>query len=372
MASAHKVRYIDYPKAFRNQEAEIMDTIHTVLANGDLMLRQQLRDFESNLAAFVGTKHAIGLSNCTDALHLMMRAAGIGPGDEVITVSHTFIATVAAIHHVGATPILVDIADDHNMDIERIQAAVTPRTKAIVPVQLNGRMCNMDALMDIAKHYNLLILEDSAQALGASYKGKRGGAWGLAGCFSFYPAKLLGAFGDAGALVTNDDDYAQKVRQLRDHGRTADNDIAFFGFNHRLDNLHAALLDLKLKSLPEWLDRRRQIAALYDEGLKDLPQLRLPVPPATDGLYHDVYQNYEIEAENRDGLVAFLRENGIEVMITWGGKAVHQFKNLNLAHFSLPRTEELFRKVLMIPMYPELEDDHAQIVVETIRRFYRA
>src|SRR6266568_1813228 len=199
-----RVKFVDYPAQFRRQEPEIMATIKTVLERGDLMLRQQLRDFEDHLAAFVGTKFCVGTSNCTDALHLTLRAAGIGPGDEVITVSHTFVATAAAIHHAGATPVLVDIGADHNLDADRIEPAITPRTKAIVPVHLNGRLCDMEKVMAIAARRRLLVIEDSAQALGASQNGRKGGAWGLAGCFSFYPAKTLGAFGDAGALTTND------------------------------------------------------------------------------------------------------------------------------------------------------------------------
>ncbi|HZO90864.1 MAG TPA: DegT/DnrJ/EryC1/StrS family aminotransferase [Chthonomonadaceae bacterium] len=366
------VRYIDYPTQFRNMEAEIMDTIHTVLSKGDLMLRQQLRDFENNLAQFVGTSYAVGTSNCTDALHLTLRAAGIGPGDEVISVAHTFVATIAAIHHAGGTPILVDIGDDHNMDVSKVEAAITPRTKAILPVHLNGRLCDMEALSAIARKHNLLVIEDTAQALGGSVDGKKGGNWGLAGCFSFYPAKLLGAFGDAGAVVTNSEEIAQKVRQLRDHGRMPNGDLAGWSFNCRMDNLHAALLDLKLKRLPEWLGRRRALARLYHERLSGIEQLRLPPPPETNGRYHDVFQNYEIEAEDRDGLVAHLKASGVETMLPWGGRAVHQFPALGLSHFRLPRTEELFRKVLMLPMHPELQDSQIDYVAEAIRRFYNA
>lgn len=363
------VRYIDYPNQFRKMETEIMETIHTVLANGDLMLRQQLRDFEANLAAFVGTRYAVGTSNCTDALHLTLRAAGIGPGDEVISVAHTFVATIAAIHHSGATPILVDIADDHNIDVSQIERALTPRTKALLPVSLNGRLADMETILAIARKHNLLVIEDSAQALGAHLDGKGAGAWGLAGCFSFYPAKLLGAFGDAGAVTTNDEDLAQRVRQLRDHGRMPNGDLAGWSFNCRMDNLHAALLDLKLKRLPEWLEKRRALAALYEERLGCVEQLRLPPPPEA-GRRYDVYQNYELEAENRDELNAYLKSQGVETMLPWGGRAVHQFPALGLSHFHLPRTEMLFRHVLMLPMHPELEEPQIDYVADTIKSYY--
>ena len=365
-----KVRFVDYPAQFRKMESEIMGTIRTVLSQGDLMLRQQLRDFESNLAVFVGTRHAVGTSNCTDALHLSLRASEIGPGDEVITVSHTFVATVAAIHHAGATPILVDISDDHNMNVDHIEPAITPRTKAIVPVHLNGRVCDMGRLMSIAEKHGLLVIEDSAQALGASFDGKRGGSFGLAGCFSFYPAKLLGAYGDAGAMTTNRKEIAEKVMAMRDHGRTGHGEVSGWSFNCRLDNLQAALLDFKLKKLPEWIARRRELARRYHERLCGLKQLHLPIPPKDDGPYYDVFQNYEVEAHDRDRLVAYLKERGIEILISWGGKGVHQFKALGLSHFHLPRTERLFQDVLMLPLHTELSDEQVEYVCQTIQEFY--
>jgi dTDP-4-amino-4,6-dideoxygalactose transaminase len=365
-----KVRFVDYPAQFRSMEGEIMETIRAVLSRGDLMLRQQLRDFERNLADFVGTRYAIGTSNCTDALHLALRAAGVGAGDEVITVSHTFVATVAAVIHAGATPVLVDIGDDHNMNVEFVEAAITPRTKVILPVHLNGRVCDMGRLMAVADRYGLLVIEDSAQALGASFAGKNGGAFGLAGCFSFYPAKLLGAFGDAGAVVTNSDELAEKVRLLRDHGRTLDGDVAGWSFNCRLDNLQAAVLDVKLKRLAEWIARRRELAQLYDKLLSGVGALRLPPPPVADGPYFDTFQNYEVEARDRERLVSQLRKNGVEILIPWGGKGVHQFKSLGLTHFRLPRTEELFREALMLPLHTELNHAQVEYVAGVIREFF--
>lgn len=365
-----KVRFIDYPAQFRKMEREVMGTIRTVLSRGDLILRQQLRDFEEHLAAFVGTKYAVGVSSCTDALHLTLRAAGVGPGDEVITVSHTFVATAAAIHHAGATPVLVDIGDDHNMDVDLVEAAISSRTKAIIPVHLNGRVCDMGKLMKLAEKQDLIVIEDAAQALGASFNGIKAGAFGLAGCFSFYPAKLLGAFGDGGAVVTNSKELADKIKLLRNHGRTEDGEIAFWSFNCRLDNLQAAILDLKLKYLPQWIARRREIAQLYHRRLSGIRQLHLPPPPADKGPYFDIYQNYEIEAEDRDHLMAHLKESGIEVFIQWGGKGVHQFKALGLMHFKLPRTEWMFKRALMLPMHTELSDEQVEYVADCIKEFY--
>ncbi|NQS97494.1 MAG: DegT/DnrJ/EryC1/StrS family aminotransferase [candidate division Zixibacteria bacterium] len=366
----YEVRFIDYPKQYKKIRKEILETIDTVLSRGDVMMRRQMRHFENNLAAFVGTKYAVGTSNCTDAMHLTLRAAGIGAGDEVITVSHTFIATAAAIHHAGAAPVLVDIGEDHNMNVDLLEAAITPQTKAIIPVNLNGRLCDMEKVLAIAEKHGLIVIEDTAQSLGGSFKDIKGGNWGLAGCFSFYPAKLLGAYGDAGAMVTSSEEIAQKVCALRDHGRMPNGDIAGWSFNCRLDNLHAAILDLKLKNLPESLERRREIAKIYDDGLSGLSQLQLPPAPSDDGDYYDVFQNYEIEADDRDSLVDDLRKNGIEIMLPWGGAGVHQFKALGLTHFRLPRTEKLLSRALLLPMHPELEDEQAEYVVEVIKRHY--
>ena len=367
-----KVGYIDYPALYQAMRQEVLETVDTVLSKGDVMLRQQLTDFEAHLAEFCHTRYAIGISNCTDALRLTLLAADIGSGDEVITVSHTFVATASAIHHTGATPVLVDIGDDHNMDVDLVEAAITPRTKAIMPVHLNGRVCDMGKLTGIAERYRLLVVEDAAQALGGSFNGSMAGAFGLAGCFSFYPAKLLGAFGDGGAVVTNSEEVRDRVTRLRNHGRTDDGDISEWSFNCRLDNLHAAILSLKLKRLPAWIARRRQIAERYHAALSDLSVLRLPPPPVEEGPFTDVFQNYEIEAERRDELAAHLAQAGIETMRPWGGRGVHQFPALGLTHYRLPRTERMFECVLMLPMNQNLSDEDVNHVCDAIRGFYTA
>lgn len=367
-----KVRYVDYLAQFRAMEREIMTTIRAVLERGDLILREDLERFEADLAAFCGTAHAVGMSSGTDALRLALAAAEVGPGDEVITVSHSFVATAAAIHHVGAVPVLVDIGDDHLMDVEKLADAVTPRTRAVLPVHLNGRVCEMDAIMKIATEHDLVVVEDAAQALGATFDGTRAGGFGVAGCFSFYPAKLLGALGDAGAVVTSSPELAERLRLLRNHGRLPDGDIAGFSFNCRLDNLQAAVLDLKLTRVPAWIPRRREIARAYDERLRDLPEVVLPPAPEEAGRSFDVFQNYEIEAEDRDRLANHLRAWGIESMLPWGGRGIHQFPRLGLTRFHLARTDLLLRRALMLPMHAELTDDQVPYVADAVRYFYGA
>jgi dTDP-4-amino-4,6-dideoxygalactose transaminase len=363
-----EVRFWDPAAAFHAIEPEMMGTIHSVLAGGDLMMRHQLEDFETHLAGFTGTAHAVGVSNCTDGLQLILEAAGIGAGDEVITVSHTFIATLSAIHRAGATPVLVDVGDDHNLDVELLEPAITNRTRAIVPVHLNGRLCPMDRLMNIAQRHSLLVIEDTAQALGAAYDGVRGGAWGLAGAFSFYPAKLLGAYGDAGAVVTNDDELANKVRALRDPGRVSKSEVIGWGHNCRLDNMQAAVLDVKLRHVPEWIAYRRRMASVYDEALAGITEIKRP-PAPEDGRFFDIYQNYVIEAEQRDSLQEHLASQGVETLIHWPVPNHHQ--PIGLSRYQLPRTEALSRKVISLPLHTDMTEEQALFVAEAVRGFFR-
>jgi dTDP-4-amino-4,6-dideoxygalactose transaminase len=362
------VRFWEPGKEFQRIEAEVMETMREVLSKGDLIMRHQMLDFERNLAAFVGTSDAVGVSNCTDGLRLLLEAVGIGPGDEVITVSHTFMATMAVIHHVGATPVLVDVGDDHNMNVDLVEAAITARTKAIMPVHLNGRLCRMDRLMEFAKAHNLMVLEDTAQALGGAYMGVRGGAWGVAGAFSFYPAKLLGAYGDAGAVVTSDAELATKLRELRDHGRVSKTGFSGWGWNCRLDNLQAAVLDLKLKMVPNWIQQRRRLATIYDEELADVGALKRP-PAPNGGPFFDIYQNYVIEAERRDELADHLAAKGIETLISPGPVPNHK-QPVGLDHFQLPMTERLCERVLSLPLNNELDEEQVIEVATAVKGFY--
>lgn len=366
----YKVPFVNYPEHYRRIWNEVMEAITEALSKGDLILRDQLRQFEENLASLIGVKYAVGVNSGTDALFLSLRAIGIGHGDEVITVAHTFVATVAAIIHCGATPIVVDVRDDMNMDVEQVEHVISPRTRAIIPVHLNGRMCDMEKLMEIANEHDLLVIEDAAQALGAKFNGKKAGSFGLTGVFSFYPAKILGAAGDGGLVVTNNEEIEEKIRLLRDHGQQrATGNILFYGFNSRLDNLQAAILNVKLQHLSEWIERRRELAGLYHKGLSDLKVLKLPPPPQSVGPFFDVYQNYVIRSKERDSLVAHLREFGIEILVSWP-RPMHHHEALGLRHFPLPKTEQVSNEVLSLPMYPELSDEQVECVVEAIHNFY--
>jgi dTDP-4-amino-4,6-dideoxygalactose transaminase len=366
-----RVRFVDYPEQWRRQRDELLPIIEGTIARGDLMLRQQLRDFEEHLAAFTGSGRAVGVSNCTDGLRLLAHALDVGPGDEVVTVAHTFIATVSPFVLRGATPVFVDIGPDHLMDTGQLAERVTERTKVIIPVHLNGRTVDMAEVTKVAEHAGAVVLEDAAQALGATVDGQTAGTFGLASTYSFYPAKLLGALGDAGAVLTDDADLADRLMRLRDHGRVGKAEIDGWGYNCRLDNLQAAILDYRLARLPAGIERRRELARRYDEQLHDVDGLQIPVGPDSDSRRRDVFQNYPVTTDARDRLVEHLTADGIEVLISWP-VPLHQQKGLDLEHWSLPHTEQLCRRVLSLPMHPELEDWQVDHVAASVRRFFGA
>lgn len=368
---AYKVPFVDLPTHYQRLQDELQELLKDVLfTRADFIMRSDLREFESNMASFIGVDYAVGVNSGTDALHLSLRAAGLGTGDEVITVGHTFVATVAAIVHCGATPILVDVGDDFNMDMQKLEQAITPRTRAVIPVHLNGRLCDMQKLMDIANRHNLLVIEDAAQALGATFDGKKAGSFGLAGCFSLYPMKMLGGAGDGGIVLTDDAKMAEKIRFLRDHGQNRETgDLIGYGFNSRLDNLQAAILNLKLKYLPEWIERRRELANIYHERLSNVPYLGLPPVPESQDRYFDVFQNYVIRAQERDALVDHLRNSSVEVLISWP-KPMHHHEALGLKHFKLPETERISREVVSLPMNTEISNEQVEYVIDCVRGFY--
>jgi dTDP-4-amino-4,6-dideoxygalactose transaminase len=365
----NKIPFFNYGLLFGSSEAEFLKVVTDVGRRGAFILQKDLTDFEQHLAEFVGARRALGVGNATDGLHFAVRAAGIGPGDEIILSSHTMIATAAAVHFAGARAIPVECGADHLMDAVAVEAAITPYTRAIMPTQLNGRTCDMDALDAIAKKHELVIIEDAAQALGSKFKSRCAGTFGIASAISFYPAKVLGCLGDGGATITNDDGIYERIYQLRDHGRNTAGAIVSWGLNSRLDNLQAALLDFQLKKYESVVCRRRKLAEFYTERLKDVAEIVLPPSPDFDPDHFDVYQNYEIEAERRDGLMQYLKDRGIGTLIQWGGQPVHQLKTLGFTQH-LPYTDWLFTRLLMLPMSMSLTDDELCRVCDTIRAFY--
>lgn len=365
---SYRVRFVDPAKNYRMIKEEIDQAYFEVMSKGDLIMRGQLRSFEENLATFVGTKYAVGLNSGYDALHVSLRAAGIGPGDEVIVPAHTFVATASAVVNTGATPVLVDVARDFNIDVTRIEAAITRRTKALLPVHLNGRMADMARVMEIARKHNLVVIEDACQSLGSSLDGKKAGSWGLTGCWSFYPFKILGGYGDGGAITTNDPEVALFARRIRYNGEDRDTgEYHGHGFTCLLDNLQAAFLDVKLRHLPAWIVRRKQIAERYRSALCEIPDLMLP--HYSDPRCDDVYQNYVVRSKQGDEFSNYLKENGVEVL-TQFRKPYYKHEALKLLDRGFPETEALSREVCSLPMNVEIDDEQVAYVIQTVRQFY--
>lgn len=332
-------------------------------------MQSDLANFEKELASYLNIKHAIGLADGTIALKIALMLARVGPGDEVIVPSHTFIATASAVHQVGATPVLCDCLADSMIDIQSAKRVLTSKTKAIMPVQLNGRTCDMDTVESFSAEYNLKIVEDSCQAMGAKFRNRFAGTFGVAGSFSFFPAKTLGCFGDGGGLILDDDDLAQQAREIRDHGRGLDGKVHRWGVNGRLDNVQAAILRLKLARYNESIARRRAIARIYDSRLSGLKGILLPPGPDSDTLRFDIFQNYEVQADRREALREYLSERGIGTIIQWGGHMVHQHTELGLRADS-PYAEEMSRRYLLLPLHPLLTDEDVNYVCENILSFY--
>jgi len=372
MKSKRIMPFFNYPALFKLQEKEIMDTLHDVLSRGAYILQKDLEESENNIKELIGVKHVLGVADGTNALVLALRAADIGSGDEVIMSSHTYIATAASAHFVGAKPVLVECGPDHMIDPESVERAVTDNTRIIMPTQLNGRTCDMDVLQVIADKHGLIIIEDAAQALSSKFRGKCAGTFGLAGTFSFYPAKVLGCFGDGGAVVTNDDKIAERVALLRDHGRNEEGEVVTWGTNSRLDNIQAAILNMKLKTFKKDMERRREIATMYDQALRKIDDLILPPAPDADEKHYDIYQNYEIESGHRDELKSFLAKWGVGTIIQWGGKAVHQFQGLGFDNVNLPIIEKITSRFLMLPMHTALTNEDINYICDCIIDFYSA
>lgn len=348
---------------------EIIESFESVLDSGQFIMGENVKKFEQEAAEYLGVKHAIGVNSGTDALVIGLRAAGISEGDEVITTPFTFFATAEAISQVGAKPIFVDInRDTFNIDPEQVAKHITPRTKAIIPVHMFGHPAAMEQLQNIAKRYQLKIIEDVAQAFGAEYKGQKAGTIGDVGCFSFFPTKNLGAYGDGGLIVTDDDDLARIAKMLRVHGSEKKYYNELLGYNSRLDEVHAAILRIKLTRIEEWNTRRINIAAEYNALLGQLSGVRTP---AVSQEVRHVFHQYTIavQAGKREALQKHLKDKGIGTMIYYP-VPVHKLPIYEHMDVSCPVAEQISSEVLSLPMWPFLEKDQIDYIATQVNQLF--
>lgn len=367
MASAptRRVPFVDLRPATAGIAAEVEGAIRRVLDRGWYILGEELARFERRFAEWCGAAYAVGVGNGTDAIALGLRACGVQPGDEVITVAHTALPTLCAISQIGATPVPVDVdPDTATMDPATIEAAITPRTRAIVPVHLYGHPADMPAIMAVADAYGLVVVEDCAQAHGARVGGRPVGALGRAGAFSFYPTKNLGAIGDGGVVTTNDPAVAEQLRLLRNYGQTDRYHHRVVGVNSRLDELQAAILNVKLDHLDTWTARRRELAARYSAGLANVVQVPVERPWA-----HHVYHLYAIQTDRRDELQRALASAGVDTIVHYPIPAHLQeaYLHLGIPRGALPHSERIAARVLSLPLYPEMADEDVDYVCAVVR-----
>lgn len=359
------------PKAqYSAHKTEIDGAIQRMLDRGQYILGEEVGSFEREFASYLGVSHAVGVGSGTEALHITLAACQVGVGDEVVTASHTAVATVAAIKQVGATPVLVDIEPDFfTLDPRGLCAAITSRTRAVIPVHLYGQPANLEPIMEIAREHDLLVIEDCAQAHGATYQGKRVGSYGDIACFSFYPTKNLGALGDGGMVITNDPDLAKRARLLREYGWAERYVSHVSGWNSRLDEIQAAILRVKLGYLDQDNQKRADIADQYDKGLNDC---QLVLPLVRENSTH-AFHLYVVRSSRRNRLQAFLNDRSIGTLVHYPVPVHLQpaYHERTRCGNGLPHTERAAREVLSLPIYPELSDTDVQQVIESIRDFER-
>ncbi|GGA33449.1 DegT/DnrJ/EryC1/StrS family aminotransferase [Paenibacillus physcomitrellae] len=368
--SRERIPVLDLNREVRELKPRILQAVEDILDKGVFIMGEQVKRLEQECAAELDAAYAVALNSGTDALMIALLAAGIGPGDEVITTPFTFFATAEAISRVGAEPVFVDVdRDTFNLDLTQLEQAVTPRTKAVIPVHLFGQTADMKGLMAIADARGLIVIEDAAQAFGAEHLGRKAGTIGHMGCFSFFPSKNLGAYGDGGLLVTNDADLAEKARMLRAHGSRIKYYNEMIGLNSRLDEMQAAILRVKLPYAAEWNERRRRAAALYNELLSDIPELQCPA--CAPGMKH-VYHQYTLRVSKglRDSLQAALDEAGISTAVYYP-VPVHRLPVYASIKVSLPAAEQLADEVLSLPIGPYLDAETQLFIAGKIAEHFR-
>jgi len=366
------MKFLDLSSQYELIKKEVDQAIKRVLSSGVFIGGEEVEEFEKEFAKFCGTKYAIGVNSGTDALFLSLKVLGIGSGDEVITTPFTFIATAEAIINCNAKPVFVDInPNTFNIDASKIEKAINKRTKAIIPVHLFGQMADMDEIIRIAKKYNLYVIEDAAQAVGAEYKGKKAGSIGSLGCFSFFPSKNLGAMGDGGMIVTNDKKFADKVRLLKNHGSSPREKYLnlIIGTNSRLDEIQAAVLRIKLKYLLRWNEERLKKAEYYNKNLKEVKDVITPT--LKSGKEH-VFNQYVVRVKKRDELKDYLEKNGISTMIYYP-LSLHLQPALSYLGYKkgdFPETEKVTKEVLSLPIYPEISGENLNEIISEINNFF--
>lgn len=365
------IPFLDLGAQYKGIKGEIDQAIAQVLSSSQFILGPAVEAFEAEFAKFCGSRHAMGVNSGTSALHLGLLALHVGPGDEVVTVAHTFAATVAAIRYTGARPVLVDVdARRFTMDPALLEAAITARTKAIVPVHLYGQCANMDPILQSAKTHGIPVLEDAAQAHGATYRGRIAGAMGDIGCFSFYPGKNLGAYGEAGGVVTENDEYARVIRAMRDWGQLQRGIHELPGYNYRMEGLQGAVLGVKLRHINAWTAARQRVARRYDDLLAPAASAGKLVLPAqcTDGMH--VYHQYVIRVKSRDSFRNELQKLGIHTGVHYPLPIHFQpvFSDLGYQRGAFPEAERITSEIVSLPIYPELSDAQIEQVVAAVVR----
>lgn len=367
----------DLKRQNRILKKKLLDTFSYLLDSGSFILGPNVERLEKRVAKLCNVRHGVGVSNGSDALFLALAACNVGPGDEVITTPFTFFATAGAIVRAGAKPVFVDIdSDTLNINPDLVEEKITSRTKAVVPVHLFGCMADMDKILLLGQKYGLAVIEDAAQAMGSRYKGRMAGSLGTAGCFSFFPTKNLGAFGDGGMVCTDHDEVAEKIRLLRVHGASRKYHHDIVGYNHRLDEIQAAFLNVKLDYLDEWVERRRKIADLYKRLLQE-HAVRLGIPlklPAEPGYAYHAYHQFTIRTKWRDDLLAHLHDKGIGATVYYPVPLHLQqaFAGLGYRKGEFPVAEAAAKEVLSLPMYPELTEEEISWVVQSVLDFFDA
>ena len=366
-----QVPFLDLRIQYKQIEQEVVPMLRDAMANAAFIGGPQVSGFETEFAEFCDSRYCVGVNSGTDALRFALMAVGVGHGDEVITVPNTFIATTEAISQVGATPVFVDILPDTcNIDASLIKEKITKKTKAIIPVHLYGQPADMDPILKIARSNNIAVIEDACQAHGALYKNRKAGSMGAVGCFSFYPGKNLGAFGEGGAIVTQDEAIAQKIKMIRDHGQRKKYIHDMEGYNGRLDAIQAGVLRIKLKRLSDWNKSRRENAAYYNELLSEIPSINL----LTEAEFaHSVYHLYVILANNRDELQNFLNDKGIATGLHYPLPLHLQkaYAHLQYKNGAFPVTEDVANRLLSLPMFPELTREQIEHVVHSIKEYMK-